>query len=120
TGQPNQVVPLPVGHLVIDEQAISASATSAAMTVNALHLTAGRQTDIALASSSAGVTRGSRDCGNVPAVTTGGGYSFGTGGVKDTFGFVAGMKGGSPFGHVVFVDHAAALEVPGPILAYTP
>jgi hypothetical protein len=60
TGAPNQTIPLLVGSLVINEQIssvnLSASANTASMTVNALHLRVLGIADVVISSSQAGVS----------------------------------------------------------------
>ena len=110
TGVPNQIVQLTSGTLVVNEQTTSVNGATGSITVNALHVTASGGTNFVVASATAGITAGSNSCNNVAAVTTGGGYSVGISGGKSTFGFVAGLKNGQDFGHVVFVDHGANVQ----------
>jgi hypothetical protein len=56
TGQPNQVIPLLVGQLVLNERVSSVNGASGQIVVNALHLQVAGVADVALASSSASIT----------------------------------------------------------------
>ena len=51
TGEPNQVVPIPGGQVMINEQTVSPSGT----TVNALHATVSGVADVVVASATAGI-----------------------------------------------------------------
>lgn len=55
TGAPNQVVPLLVGTLVLNEQTGGAAGSNGALTVNALHLTAAGIADVVVGSSHADI-----------------------------------------------------------------
>lgn len=56
TGRPNQVVPLVVGQLIINERVSSANGANGEITVNALHLKLAGIADIALSSSHADIS----------------------------------------------------------------
>jgi hypothetical protein len=53
TGEPNQIVSIPGGQMVINEQAVSPTGT---FVVNALHVTLNGVADILVASATAGVS----------------------------------------------------------------
>jgi hypothetical protein len=120
TGSSNQTVGLPDGQIVINEQISSISGNTGSITVNALHITAAGGVNFTVASSTAGVTAGSNNCGNVTPITTGGGFIVPVSGAKQSFGVVAGAKGAGFFGHTLFVDHGTGQQVQGTIDTYTP
>ena len=112
TGVPNQVVSLPNGTATINEQTSSIGATSAAITVNALHvvttdpITQAQLADVVLAQAAPQI-----DCssGTPPNAnfTTGGGYVTGDTGGRTNFGAVGGIQqNGSFMGHLVVDDHS--------------
>jgi lysophospholipase L1-like esterase len=102
SGQPNQVIPLVNGKIVINEQA--ASATS--ITVNALHVMINGQADVVIASARAGLASQTQPaCGGGDYVT-GGGWITGTAsGGKGTFSLSAGTTNNIPWGSLVYKDH---------------
>jgi hypothetical protein len=119
TGQPNQVVQLINGQLVINEQTSSVSGDTGTVTVNALHLTLSGGADLILGSSRAGVVAGSNNCSPNRDFATGGGWIPPAGGAKRTFGFVAGIEQREPYvGHLVFVNHALNERFQGKFLTY--
>jgi hypothetical protein len=121
TGQPNQVVALINGQLVINEQSSSVSGDTGSITVNALHLTINGGADITLGSSRAGVVAGSNNCSPNRDFATGGGWLPPAGAAKRTLGFVAGIEQRTPYvGHLVFVNHESNERLQGRFLTYTP
>ena len=98
------MVPLVWGTLTVNEQTRSVSGSTGTIIVNALHLTTLGGADLRVGSSNAGITTGANNCGPADSVTTGGGYIT-PAGSNDSFGLVGGMKGGSPFGHITYVEH---------------
>lgn len=121
TGQPNQVVPLIDGHLVINEQITSVSGATGTITVNALHIILPGGTDVVVGSSRAGVVAGSQSCSAPDDFTSGGGWIFSpTGGPKRTFGLIGGVRQGPQFfGHFLYVNHATNQRVKGSVDLYT-
>lgn len=105
SGQPNQTVALPVGQVVINEQAGSVSGNSGTMTVNALHVVIPGVADVIVSSAHADITCG----GGGPTgndFVTGGGFITGTpSGAKGNFGVAGGIKNGALWGHLTFIDH---------------
>jgi hypothetical protein len=119
TGQPNQVVALVNGQLLINEQSSSVSGDTGSTTVNALHLTINGGADITLGSSRAGVVAGSNNCSPNRDFATGGGWIPPAGGDKRTFGFVAGIEQRTPYvGHLVFVNHELNERFQGKFLTF--
>ncbi len=120
SGQPNQVVQLINGQLVINEQVTSVSGSTGSITVNALHLTINGGADVILGSSRAGVVADSTNCSPNRDFATGGGWIPPAGGAKRTFGFVAGIEQRTPYlGHLVFVNHESNERLQGRFLTYT-
>jgi hypothetical protein len=103
TGQPNQMVNLSVGRVVINEQDTS---TPGKITVNALHVIIPAVADVVISHAEADITCGKPLC---PAAdfATGGGFVTGTpSGAKGNFGLVGGFKpNGALSGHMTFIDH---------------
>jgi hypothetical protein len=118
SGQPNQTVSVPGAlRVVINEQSGSANGNQAAITVNALHVTAfdplGGQTlaDVVISSSHADITCGA--C--TPPVgdfVTGGGWITASG-ARANFGVAGGIKNGGLWGHLTYIDHGTGLKVKG-------
>jgi len=109
TGAPNQTITVPrVLTLIINEQIVSSSGGTNAITINALHLTAIGGIEVIVSSAHSDI-----NCGASPPTPkdfmTGGGYVIGNGGGKDNFGFVAGLKPGKTIvsGHLNYIDHSS-------------
>lgn len=104
--QPNQTILLPNGTIVINEQNRSAAGKTSNITVNALHIIVNGVADIVIASAHADIT-----CAGQPACegqdfVTGGGWIPGTpSGAKGNFGVAGGIKNGSLWGHLTYIDH---------------
>lgn len=114
SGEANQKVPLPDGSVIIvNEQVGSASANKGDLTVNALHVVVPGTADIVVASAHADIV-----CANPPSCqsrddfVTGGGW-IPASGSKATFGVAGGIKNGSLWGHLTYIDHANELKVKG-------
>lgn len=119
TGAANQIVTLPDGQLVVNERITSTSGATGSITVNALHLTLSDATDLLVASSSAGVTAGSSNCGSGRQPATGGGWIVGASTGKGTFGLSARpTASGGVQGHVVYKDHGSGTRIHGPVTLY--
>lgn len=106
TGQANQTVwlPLGVGRVVINEQ-VKAAGT---ITVRALRVVVAGSADIVVSETHAGVQCGDVTCDPSKDFVTGGGWITGTpSGAKGTFGVSGGIKNGSFWGHLTYVDHGA-------------
>ena len=104
TGAPNQTVLLPggLGRVVINEQ----NGSPGDITVSALHVVVTGVADVVVSSAHADITcRGTPSCTGSDFVT-GGGWITGTpSGAKGTFGVAGGIKNGSFWGHLTYVDH---------------
>ena len=117
TGGVNQTIPIPtIGVIVINEQVASATGNHGEITVNALHVTltdpvTGRTTDLVVASAHADIACGqSTACANQDFMT-GGGWITTTTGSRANFAVAAGKTPG--WGHLMYIDHGAALKVKG-------
>src|SRR5438132_7579888 len=123
TGAANQIVALPNGSAIINEQVQTVGGTAGELTVNALHvmtqdtITGQPIADVALASADSKI-----DCagGWSPGENwvTGGGWIQGAGGpgTKATFGFVAGPGGQPTRGHLTLKDNSAGQTVHGTVI----
>lgn len=118
TGVANQLVSLPSGDLVVNEQISSTSGATGSITVNALHLTLTDGTDLLVSSSRAGVTAGSSNCASFRQPTTGGGWIIGQSTGKGTFGLSARPTANGFHGHVVYKDHGTGTRIHGPVTLY--
>jgi len=114
TGQANQTVVVNGNTVIINEQVVSQAATTADITVNALHIMTNTGLNLIFGSSSAGIT-----CGNPPQppppcndFVTGGGWITGTpSGAKANFGVAGGIKNGAFWGHLNYIDHGNGMHV---------
>ena len=120
TGDPNQVIPLAGGQLVLNEQSSSTSGSMKTITVTALHLTVG-DADVKVGTSKAGLTEAAQTCSPTADFATGGGYLGAGGGQKRSFGFVGGIKNGALVrGHLTYHNQATGDRIKGEIVVYTP
>ena len=106
TGQANQTVwlPLGLGRLVINERVTA----SGVITVRALRCVLRGQADVVISEARAGVVCGQSDCEHTGDFVTGGGWIVGTpSGEKGTFGVSGGIKNGSFWGHLTYIEHGA-------------
>lgn len=100
---PNQTVSLPAGgQVIINEQPSSPTGN---ITVNALHVIVPGVADIVIASSHADITCAGNGCSSKNDFVTGGGF-VPSGKTKANFGVAGGLKNGSFWGHLVYLDHA--------------
>lgn len=106
TGAANQTIwlPLGAGRIVINEQVRGSSS----ITVRALRISIAGAADVIVSESQAGISCATADCGTSKDFVTGGGWIHGPSGDKATFGVSGGIKSGSPWGHLTYVDHGAA------------
>jgi hypothetical protein len=113
SGKPNQEVNLLLAKVVINEQIV----TPGGIIVNALHVTVldilGHPVaDVVVSSAEADIM-----CQGAPACSggdfvTGGGWITGTpSGAKANFGVAGGLKNGSLWGHLTYIDHGNGLKV---------
>ena len=116
SGQPNQTVMLPTGgEIIINEQ----NSSPGSMTVNALHVivpnTAGVPgSDLIISSAHADITcQGPPNCNSSDDFVTGGGWILTTSGAKANFAVAGGMKNGSFWGHLEYIDHGTGMKVKG-------
>jgi hypothetical protein len=125
TGAPNQEVSLPLGgKIVINEQPVaSASGGNGELTVNALHIMIPGVADIVVASAHADIQCGGGppQCPSGNDFVTSGGWIDGTPtGARANFGIAGGVKNGSLWGHLTYIDHGAGMKVKGTgVTAYT-
>ena len=112
SGERNQTVSVPgVLTLVINEQTTSSSGGTESITVNALDLTLANGIQVIVSSAHSDI-----NCGvSQPTpkdFMTGGGYIT-VNGVRDNFGFVAGLKPGQTIvsGHLNYIDHSSGDHV---------
>ncbi|MFN2474983.1 MAG: choice-of-anchor P family protein [Chthoniobacterales bacterium] len=118
TGQPNQEVTLPLGAgtVIINEQTTARKRNAAGITVNALHvillnpLDGSTLADIIVASSHADVTCGNTLCSGGDFITGGGWITTPD---RGTFGVAGGIKNGSFWGHLTYIDHGTGMKVKG-------
>jgi len=110
TGSPNQVIPLPFGSVIVNEQEGSTSGATGEMTVNALHVTLTGVADIVIASAHADVGCAQNVCDPSKEFVTGGGWITGPSGAKANFAVAGGKEPG--WGHLIYSEHgSAALRV---------
>ena len=118
TGAANQMVFLADGgYVIINEQAVVQTATSAQITVNGLHMCdtlAG--VNVIFATATAGINCGSSGSPSTPPApcdfVTGGGWITGTpSGAKGNFGVAGGIKNGAFWGHLNYIDHGNGMHV---------
>jgi hypothetical protein len=104
SGQANQTIwlPLGLGRVVINEQIKTASS----MTIRGLHIVVAGAAEVAISEAQAGITCGQPDCDTPCDFVTGGGWITGTpSGAKGTFGVSGGIRNGSSWGHLAYIDH---------------
>lgn len=118
TGEPNQEVTLPLGAgtVIINEQTRARKRNAAGITVNALHVIllnpvdGATLVDIIVASSHADITCSTTRCAGGDFITGGGWITTVD---RDTFGVAGGIKNGSLWGHLTYIDHATGMKVKG-------
>ena len=109
SGQPNQTVDLPAGtgKVVINEQSAAVSGKTSDITVNALHVIVTGIADVVISSAHADISCAQPVCPGGDFVT-GGGWITGTpSGAKGNFGVAGGIKNGSFWGHLTYIDHGS-------------
>ncbi len=105
SGAPNQGVVLPNGRVVINEQSSSTGDNSAEITVNALHVVVDGLAGVVMSSARAGVAFNGNPVCEGNDFVTGGGWITGPSGAKANFGVAGGLKNGSLWGHLTYIDH---------------
>ena len=114
SGAPNQTIALPNGQVTINEQSSTVQGRSGEITVNALHVIVDGVADVVIASAHADVTCAGKPVCDGGDFVTGGGWITGTPtGAKGTFGVAGGIKNGSFWGHLAYIDHGSNLKVKG-------
>ena len=119
SGEPNQVIEVPgLGTITINEQITTDGANSTGIVVNALHITAGTS-DIIIGHAKTGVSCGTPGCTGSDFIS-GHGFIQTANNSRARFGFVAGMRGSTPHGHIAYMDHGANVRLRGfGITSYT-
>jgi len=128
SGATNQTVPLPLnaGSVVINEQSSSVNGQSGTMDVNALHVVINNTTpggaplaDVIISHAHADITcpvSPSASCaGDSTDFVTGGGWIVSPSDpkAKANFAVAGGIKNGSFWGHLLYIDHGNGLRVKG-------
>lgn len=114
TGQPNQMVSLPLGYVVINEQTSSNAGNTGAITVNALHVVIPGAADVVIAHAHADINcAGQSVCPDGKDFVTGGGWITAPSNAKGTFGVAGGLKNGAFWGHLTYIDHGTGMQVKG-------
>ncbi len=120
TGQPNQVVSLPLGlgQIIINEQVQSVNGGSASISVNALHVIVNGVADVVIGHAEAGITCARRNmCPTRNSASGMGQITLPTG--KATFAFAGGLKNNQLFGHLKFDDKAGTKVNGTAVTAFT-
>jgi len=122
-GQPNQENVAFLGlRIILNEQIVSEVDNCASITVNGLHiilkdiLLGTVLADVVVCSSTASICCGGGENGDghaeVKDFLTGGGFITGTpSGAKGNFGVAGGIKNGSLWGHLNYIDHGTGMHV---------
>jgi len=112
--QQNQVVPIPGGQIIINQQTSSISGGYGAITVAALQIQIQGCMSGPICSSHADINcpvppgGGAQECGKL----TGGGWIVGTpSGAKGTFAVSGGIRFGQFWGHLNYIDHGTGMHV---------
>src|SRR5919204_3251231 len=121
SGQPNQQVSLPGGGVVvINEQVASASANQGEITVNALHIVIPGVlglpgTDLIVAQAHADILCAPTKppCDSSKDFVTGGGWIDAPSGGRANFAVAGGIKNGSFWGHLNYIDHGTGMKAKG-------
>src|ERR1700722_7621071 len=112
-GQPNQVIVIPGGQIVINQQTSSVTGNAGDITVAALQIeVAGCMTGpIGFAHADIVCTNGAppppSECGKL----TGGGWIIAPDGAKGTFAVSGGIRFGQFWGHLNYIDHGTGMHV---------
>jgi hypothetical protein len=110
--QPNQTIPLLNGAVVINEQTSNGPGD---ITVNALHVYLNNLVDVVSSSAHADITcSGGKPACQGGDFVTGGGWITGTPSEdRGNFGVGGGIKNGSFWGHLTYIDHGNGMKVKG-------
>ncbi|HXT40922.1 MAG TPA: choice-of-anchor P family protein [Candidatus Angelobacter sp.] len=113
-GRPNQILPIPDGQIIINQQTSSVSGSSGEMTVVALQIQMTNCLSGPVCSSHADIScvggppPPPSECGKL----TGGGWIVGTpSGAKGTFAVSGGIRRGEFWGHLNYIDHDTGMHV---------
>lgn len=113
SGEVGQTVPLPGGgSVIINEQTTGTSANGSGgeITVTALHVIVPGLADVIVSRAHADIAcAGQSTCDK--DFTTGGGWIMTSG--RDTFAVAGGIKNGSFWGHLQYIDHGTGMRVKG-------
>ena len=113
TGQPNQVINLIAGSIIINEQIKISSNNSSSVTVNALHIKINGLADVVISSAHADMSCTiNPPCGSQDFVTGGGYITTGTN-KKSNFAVAGGIKNNAGWGHLTYIDHGTGMKVHG-------
>jgi hypothetical protein len=111
----NQIINFGGGQIIFNEQTTTANS----ITVTALHVIA-PGFDLRIATAHADINCGTEICEFKGDFVTGGGWIRLQGGGKGTFGVAGGIKNGSFWGHLEYIDHDNGPKVHGTgVTAYT-
>jgi hypothetical protein len=113
----NQVINFLGGQVIVNQQTTTANS----ITVTALHVIIPGFADLKIATAHADINCGAREiCEFTGDFVTGGGWIRLPGGGKGTFGVAGGIKNGSLWGHLEYIDHDNGPKVHGTgVTAYT-
>jgi hypothetical protein len=114
TGQPNQIVPIPGGKIVIDERANTTGTGTADIAVRAIHFYIDGCMNGAAGIVQAGISCEGKtpppqagECGKL----TGGGWILSSTGAKCSFGVSGGIRRGEFWGQLNYIDHGTGMHV---------
>ena len=113
TGAPNQRIALPVGEVIINEQTTQSSKHYGSITVNALHVVIPGVADVVIASAHADITCSGKPVCRGGDFVTGGGWIVTDSGSRANFAVAGGIRNGSFWGHLNYIDHGTSLKVKG-------
>ncbi len=113
TGAPNQRIDLPVGYVIINEQTRESSKHYGSLTVNALHVVIPGVADVVIASAHADIACSAKPVCQGGDFVTGGGWIITPSGSRANFAVAGGLKNGSLWGHLHYIDHGTNLKVKG-------
>lgn len=112
SGEPNQTINLPLGgQVIINEQTSTKNGDYGGITVNALHVIIPGVADVIIASAHADIKCTGNPTCNGGDFVTGGGWIVAPSGSKGNFGVAGGIKNGSLWGHLTYIDHGANVKV---------
>jgi len=114
TKRANQVIIIPGGKIIVNEQTSSTSGNTGSITVTAIHILMDGCMNGAIGTVHSDITcngvppsGGGGECGKL----TGGGWIVTPSGYKGTFGVSGGIRRGAFWGHVNYIDHSTGMHV---------